>query len=103
MSTTTFFCPASERAFQRGVICVFANASEDPDVARFRSAFPEMGSMACVPLIGRDGARFGVLTLIRRRSGPFSSEQLKMARLFSTRASVKLIGVDRDVGIASDK
>jgi GAF domain-containing protein/anti-sigma regulatory factor (Ser/Thr protein kinase) len=87
---STFFCPASERAFQRGVICVFANASEDPDVARFRGAFPEMGGMACVPLIGRDGSRFGVLTLIRRRQGPFSSEQLKMARLFSTRAAAAI-------------
>jgi GAF domain-containing protein/anti-sigma regulatory factor (Ser/Thr protein kinase) len=87
---TTFFCPASERAFQRGVICVFANAGEDSDVARFRHAFPEMGSMACVPLIGRDGSRFGVLTLIRRRPGPFSSEQLKMARLFSTRAAAAI-------------
>jgi GAF domain-containing protein/anti-sigma regulatory factor (Ser/Thr protein kinase) len=87
---STFFCPASERAFQRGVICVFANASEDPDVDRFRSAFPEMGSMACVPLIGRDGSRFGVLTLVRRRPGPFSSEQLKMARLFSTRAAAAI-------------
>ena len=54
---TTFFCPAAERAFQRGVICVSAKAADDPDLARIREAFPEMGSMACVPLTGRDGAR----------------------------------------------
>src|SRR5204862_1699700 len=61
-----------------------------PDVSRIREAFPEMGSMACVPLIARDGARIGMLTLIRRREGPFSVEQLKMARLFSTRAAAAI-------------
>ncbi len=87
---TTFFCPATERAYQRGVICVFANAAEDPDLKLLREGFPEMGSVACVPLSGRDGARMGALALIRRRPGAFSAEQLKMARLFSTRAAAAI-------------
>jgi GAF domain-containing protein len=85
-----FFCPAAERAFQRGVACVFGRAQDDPDVAHVREAFPDMGSMACVPMSGRDGARLGVLGLIRRQAGVFSPEQLKMARLFSTRAATAI-------------
>jgi GAF domain-containing protein/anti-sigma regulatory factor (Ser/Thr protein kinase) len=86
----TFFCPAAERAFQRGATCVFANAATDRDVRQVREAFPEAGSVACVPLCGREGSRIGVLTLIRRRPGPFSAEQLKMARLFSIRAAAAI-------------
>lgn len=85
-----FYCHASERAFQRGVACVFSQAQNDPDVAHIREAFPEMGSMVCVPMNGRDGARMGVLVLIRRKTGDFSVEQLKMARLFSTRAATAI-------------
>ena len=84
---STFFWPAAERAFQRGVACVFSRAQEDADVAQVREAFPDMGSMACVPMSGRDGARMGMLVLIRRQTGVFSPEQLKMARMFSTRAA----------------
>jgi GAF domain-containing protein/anti-sigma regulatory factor (Ser/Thr protein kinase) len=87
---TTFFCTAAERAFQRGVACVFSRAQEDPDVAQIREIFPDMGSMACVPMSGRDGARMGVLMLVRRQTGVFSPEQLKMARLFSTRAAAAI-------------
>ena len=86
----TFFWPAAERAFQRGVACVFSRAQEDADVAQVREAFPDMGSMACVPMNGRDGARMGVLVLIRRQTGVFSAEQLKMARMFSTRAAAAI-------------
>jgi GAF domain-containing protein len=86
---TSFYCPAAERAFQRGAVCVFPKA-DDPDVALVRDAFPEMGSMACVPLSGRDGARIGVLALVRRQAGVFNAEQLKMARMFATRAAAAI-------------
>jgi GAF domain-containing protein/anti-sigma regulatory factor (Ser/Thr protein kinase) len=87
---TKIYCAAAERAFARNGTCVFEDGTADAELQQLRDAFPELGSVAYVPLSVRDGEPIGILILARRKKGAFSTEQLNMARMFSTRAAAAI-------------
>lgn len=85
------FCPAAEAAFARADAVAVEDATQNPGVQPFVEDFGGVGSVLYVPLLSRAGGeRIGMLSLVRRHKGPFSPDQLNMARLFSTRAAAAI-------------
>jgi two-component sensor histidine kinase/putative methionine-R-sulfoxide reductase with GAF domain len=69
---------------------VVEDAGADPGIhAAVRQTFG-VGSAVFFPLLRADGEPLGLLTLIRHVPGPFTAEQLDLARSFTTRAAAAI-------------
>jgi two-component sensor histidine kinase len=69
---------------------VVENGHEDPSLRpELKSRLPH-GSLIFEPLFRENKQMLGVLVLARCEAGPFTAEQLDLARLFATRASAAL-------------
>jgi len=80
----------AEAIFATRESLVIEDCSNDPTLnPRFNGKLPG-GSLLFEPLLRGDGQPLGVLTLCRHKPGPFSAQQMEIARLFSSRVAAAI-------------
>ncbi|HUB27033.1 MAG TPA: GAF domain-containing protein [Tepidisphaeraceae bacterium] len=80
----------AEAAWATGQPQIIEDATTEPKLNSHLRKMVPSESLIIEPLNGADGRPLGMLSLLRKRSGPFRPDQLDIARLFALRASAAI-------------